>query len=68
MEYSTVAGPYCPTHDVKVKFWISEFSISTIILHRFHIDKNEGESGIGHDMIIWRNLMVQLGFSSKFKR
>ena len=44
-----------------------EFSSSKIISHRFHIDNNEGESGIGYGMIIGRNLMVQLGLSVYFK-
>ena len=38
-----------------------------IINHRFHVDNNKGESGVGYDMIIFRDLMVQLGFTSKFK-
>ena len=41
-----------------------DFPSSKIILHRFHIDKNEGKSGIGYDMIIYRDLMVKLGLSS----
>ena len=60
VEYIKSAGPYCTTHDVKVPFCIPEFSIRKIILHRFHIDNNEGESGIGYDMIIISDLMEQL--------
>ena len=67
MEYSTAKGPYCMTHNVKVPFWMTEFSISKIILHPCHVENNEGESGIGCDMIIGRNLMVHLGISDKFK-
>ena len=37
-----------------------------IINHRFHIDNDEGESGIGYDMIIGRNLMVQLVLTADF--
>ena len=55
-------------HDVKVPFFMSEFYIRKIISQRFHIDKNEGESGIGYDMIIGRALMVQLDLSAEFKR
>ena len=39
-----------------------------IINHQFHVDKNEGELGIGYDMIIGRDLMVQLGLTANFKR
>ena len=46
---------------------MTEFSISKIILHPCHVENNEGESGIGYDMIIGRNLMVHLGISDKFK-
>ena len=45
-----------------------EFSSSKIINHSFHIDNDKGESGIGYDMIIGRDLMVQLGLTSNFKR
>ena len=47
---------------------MSEFSSRSIIPHRFHVDNNEGELGIGYDMIIGRNLMVQIGLSDDFKR
>ena len=57
--YSTADGVYCATHDVKVPFFMPEFSGSKIINHRFHVDNDEGESGIGYDMIIGRDLMVQ---------
>ena len=42
MEYSTASGQYCTTHDVKVPFCMPEFSSSSIISHRFHIDNNDG--------------------------
>ena len=67
VEYSTAIGLYCITHDVKVPFCMLEFSIIKITLHHFHVDNNEGESGIGYDMIIGRDLMVQLGLSADFK-
>ena len=47
-------------HDVKVPFCIPEFSNSKIISHHFHVDKNEGKSGIVYDMIIGCYLVVQL--------
>ena len=59
---------YCTTHDVKVTFCIPELSSSKIINHRFHINNDKGESGIGYDMIIGRDLMVQLGLTANFKR
>ena len=46
---------------------MSEFSIRNIILHRFQVDNNEGETCIGYCMIIGRNMIVQLGLSSEFK-
>ena len=68
VEYNTAAGVYCTTHDVKVPFCMLEFSGSKKINHRFHIDNDKGESGIGYDMIIVRELMVQLGLAANFKR
>ena len=35
--------------------------------HRFHVDNNEGEFGIGYDLIIGRDLMVQPVLSADFK-
>ena len=67
VEYSTATGVYCNTHDVKVSFCMPVFSCSKIINHRFHVDNNKGESGIGYDMIIGSDLMVKLGLTSEFK-
>ena len=67
VEYITAIGPYCTTHDVKVQFWMPEFSSIKIILQLFHVDKNEGESGIGYDMIIGYNLMEQHWLFTNFK-
>ena len=67
VEYSTPIGLYCTTHDVKVPFFIPYFSSSKIISHRFHVDKHDGESSIGYEIIIGRNLMVQLGLPYNFK-
>ena len=68
VEYSTVTGVYFTTHDVKVPFCMPEFSSSKIINHCFHVDSNKAESVIGYDMIIGRDLMVQLGLTDNFKR
>ena len=68
LEYSTDAGPYCTMHDIKVTFYIPDFSSIKIILHHFHVDKNKGKSGIGYDIIIFRDLMVQLVISDDFER
>ena len=43
------------------------FSISKIISHRFHVDNNEGEFGIGYGVIVGRDLIVQLGLLDYFK-
>ena len=67
VEYNTANGVYYTTHDFKVSFCIPEFSSSKIINHRFHVDKDEGESGIGYDMIIGHDLMVKLGLTANFK-
>ena len=68
VEYITAAGMYCTMYDVKVPFCMPEFSSSIIINHCFHVNNNTGESGIGYDMIIGCNLMVQLGLTEDFKR
>ena len=68
VEYKTVAGMYCTTHDVKVPFCMPELSSSKIINHRFHVDNDKIESSIWYDMIIGLDLMVQLGLTTKFKR
>ena len=44
VEHSTSAGPYCTAHEVKKPFCTLYFSSSKIILHQFHVNKNEGES------------------------
>ena len=43
------------------------FSISKIIEHRFNVDNEKGVLGIGYDIIIGHDLMVQLGLPDKFK-
>ena len=68
VEYSTAVGTYCTTHDVKVPFYMPDVSSRKMILRLFHVDNNEGESCIGCDMIIGRDLMVQLGLLDDFKR
>ena len=45
-----------------------EFSSIKIIEHRSHVDKDKVELLIGYDRIIGRDLMVQLGLMSDFKR
>ena len=66
--YSADAVLYCTTHDVKVVFFMPEFSSSKIINRRFHVNNNKGESGIGYYMIIGRDLTVQLVLMANFKR
>ena len=68
VEYSTETGVYCNTHDVKVPFCMLEFSGSKIISHCSHVDKDEGKSIIDYDMVIGRDLMVQLGLKANFRR
>ena len=45
-----------------------DFSSIKIILHRFHVDNNEGESVTVYDMIIGHDIMVQLDLSADLKR
>ena len=68
VESITAAGVYYTTHDVKVPFCMTKFSSSKMINHRFHVDNDKGESGIGYNIIIGRDLMVNLGLTSDFKR
>ena len=58
---------YFMTHNVKVKFCMPEFSRRNMLLQRFHVDNNEGESIIGYDMIIGHDLMVHIGLLDDFK-
>ena len=67
IENSTATGPHCTTNGFKVPFFMPYLSSSKIISHHFHVDNNKGESVIGHDMIIDRKLMVQLGLFEDFR-
>ena len=58
VEYSIASGMYCKAHDVKFPFCMKKFSCSKIINLRFHVKNEKGESVIGYDMIIFRDLMV----------
>ena len=68
VEYITADGMFCTTHDVLVPFCMPELFSSKISNNGFHIDHEQGESGIGYDMIISRDLMVQIGLTADFKR
>ena len=46
---------------------MTEFSSSKVINNRFHVHNDIGKSGIGSDMIIGCDLMVQLGLTADFK-
>ena len=54
-------------HGIKVTFLMQEVSSRNIIRHRFHVNNGIGESGIGYNMIICRNVMVMLGLLAIFK-
>ena len=54
------------TCDVKVTFCMPYFSSIKIILHLFNVDNNGGLLGIGYDMIIDRDLMVQICLMDNF--
>ena len=68
VEYSTAAGVYFTAHEVKVPFCMPYFSSTNIINHIFHVNSNKEQSGIGYDITIGRDLMVQLGPEDEFKR
>ena len=67
VEYSRDAGLYCTTHDVKVHLCMPDFSCRNIFDRPFHVKNDKGELGIGYDMIIGRDLMVQLFLTYDFK-
>ena len=68
LEYSASDGVYCTTYDVKVNFCMLDFSSSKIINHLSRVNNDKGESGIGYDIIIVRDLMIHLGLMADFKR
>ena len=68
VEYSTADGVYCTTLNVKVNSCVPGFSSSKTINHRFHVNNEKDESGIGYDNFIVHDLMVHLGPTADFKR
>ena len=68
VEYSTASGVYYNTLDVKVYFFIIELSIRKVIIHRFIVNYNEGDTVIGYNIIIGHDLMVQLVLVANFKQ
>ena len=68
LEYITANVVHCTTHDVKVSFACRNFLSESLLINRFYVDNNNGESGIGYDMIIGRDLMVQIFLMAYFKR
>ena len=67
VEYSTASGVYCTTHGVKVHFYMLEFSSSKISNNWFHVNNENEYLGIGQEMIICCDMMVQLGLKSYLK-
>ena len=59
-EYSTAPGMYWTMHDVKVTFYMTEFSSSKIFNHCLHVNNNKGESGIGYVIIIGASAVYQV--------
>ena len=66
VDYIIYFGPYRTTHDVKVPFIMPDFPIRKTITHRVHIDKVIVYEGIGYVMIIFHDLMIQLGLKAGF--
>ena len=46
---------------------MTDFSSRKLILHHFHVYNNEYKSGIGYDIIVDHDLMVQIGPVGDFK-
>ena len=67
LKYSAATWLHCTTHDVKVTFFVLELSSRNIIEHLFHVNNDKFGSGIGYDMIIGLDLIVQLGLAEDFK-
>ena len=59
---------YYTTHDAKLPFCMPELSSIKIINHCFHVDNEKVNSGMGYDIIIGHDLMVQLVLTADFKR
>ena len=68
VEYNTAAGPYKTTPDVKVPFIMPYISKKKIVTHCFRVYKARGDYGIGYDMIILHDKIVQLGMKADFGR
>ena len=68
VNYSTAAGPYKTTPDVKVPFIMPYISKKKIVTHCFRVYKARGDYGIGYDMIILHDKIVQLGMKADFGR
>ena len=68
VDYSLADIPYSTTHDIKPPFSMSEFSTRKIITNRFHVENAECDSGIGYDIIIGHNLMLQIDPGDNFGR
>ena len=64
VDYSTATGVYRTAHDIKDPFCMIEFSSSKIINHLFRVNDDKGESEIVYDMILGRDLMLQLGLTA----
>ena len=60
VECGTSAGLYCTTHGVKLNFCMLELSIRKIIEHRFHVENDKGELGIGYDILNTTNARCSL--------
>ena len=68
VEYSTATGMYCTMHDVKGPFNMQQFSSSMIIYNCFHANNGKGDSGMGCDILVGHDLMIQIGTTENFKR
>ena len=55
------------SHDVRVPLCMPVSSSNKIISHRFHVDKNEDESGIWYYTIIGSDIIVNIGHFADVK-
>ena len=67
VEYIMAADLYSTTNYMKVPFSMPDFSSRKIITYWFHVDNEGGYLKIGYDMIIGRDLMVQLCLKDKIE-
>ena len=67
---NTVQPQDCITQHMtsRCNFTLHIYLSRKVISYHFHVDNDKSKSGIGYEMIIGHNLMLQLGLLAEFKR